>query len=123
MRPISLALQGDLLYVLNEGGTPNITGFTVEDDGTLAPLTGSTRPLIGGVAADPAQIGFSQDGALLVVTEKNGNRLNTYTIDSNGLPSGVALAPRVSACQRRESCCRAMPLGNRSKHPVSPHSL
>jgi len=87
IRPISLALQGDLLYVLNEGGTPNITGFTVEDDGTLAPLTGSTRPLIGGVAADPAQIGFSQDGALLVVTEKNGNRLNTYTIDSNGLPS------------------------------------
>jgi 6-phosphogluconolactonase len=86
-RPISLAVHDDLLYVLNEGGTPNITGFTIEDDGTLTPLSGSTQPLIGGAAADPAQIGFSHDGTLLVVTEKAGNRLNTYTIDDDGLPS------------------------------------
>ncbi len=87
IRPISLALHDDLLYVLNEGGTPNITGFTVEENGTLTPLAGSTRPLIGGVAADPAQIGFSSDGSLLVVTEKMGNRINTYTINDDGLPS------------------------------------
>jgi 6-phosphogluconolactonase len=87
IRPISLALDDHLLYVLNEGGTPNITGFTVGGDGRLTPLAGSTRPLIGGVAADPAQIGFSSDGSLLVVTEKMGNRLNTYTIDDDGLPS------------------------------------
>jgi 6-phosphogluconolactonase len=87
IRPISLALDDHLLYVLHEGGTPNITGFTVGGDGRLTPLAGSTRPLIGGVAADPAQIGFSSDGSLLVVTEKMGNRLNTYTIDDDGLPS------------------------------------
>jgi 6-phosphogluconolactonase len=87
IRPISLALDHDLLYVLNEGGTPNISGFDVDEDGTLTPLPGSTRPLIGGVAADPAQIGFSHGGDLLVVTEKNGNRLNTYAIGDNGLPS------------------------------------
>jgi 6-phosphogluconolactonase (cycloisomerase 2 family) len=87
VRPISLALHDDLLYVLNEGGTPNITGFDVEEDGTLTPLAGSTQPLIGGAAADPAQIGFSRDGDLLVVTEKSGNRLNTYTIDDDGLAS------------------------------------
>jgi 6-phosphogluconolactonase len=87
VRPISLALHDDLLYVLNEGGTPNITGFDVGENGTLTPLAGSTQPLIGGVAADPAQIGFSSDGSLLVVTEKAGNRINTYTIDDDGLPS------------------------------------
>jgi 6-phosphogluconolactonase len=88
IRPISLALsRDDILYVLNEGGTPNITGFDFDEDGTLTPLPGSTQPLIGGVAADPAQIGFSPDGELLVVTEKSGNRLNTYTIDDDGLPS------------------------------------
>jgi 6-phosphogluconolactonase len=87
VRPISLALHDDLLYVLNEGGTPNIAGFDFDEDGTLTPLPGSTRPLIGGVAADPAQIGFSHDGELLVVTEKSGNRINTYTINDDGLPS------------------------------------
>ena len=87
IRPISLALHENLLYVLNEGGTPNITGFTVGDDGTLTPLPGSTQPLIGGTAADAAQVSFNPDGTLLVVTEKAGNRLNTYTIDENGLPS------------------------------------
>jgi 6-phosphogluconolactonase len=87
IRPISLALHHDLLYVLNEGGTPNITGFEVEEDGTLTPLAGSTRPLIGGAGADPAQIDFDQSGELLVVTEKAGNRLNTYIIDDDGLPS------------------------------------
>jgi 6-phosphogluconolactonase len=86
-RPISLTLHENLLYVLNAGGTPNITGFSVGDDGTLTPLADSTQPLIGGAAADPAQIGFSSDGGLLVVTEKAGNRLDTYTIDENGLPS------------------------------------
>jgi 6-phosphogluconolactonase len=87
IRPISLTLHENLLYVLNEGGTPNITGFTVGDDGTLTPLAGSTQPLIGDTAADPAQVGFDRDGTLLVVTEKAGNRLNTYTVDENGLPS------------------------------------
>ncbi|PYL09225.1 MAG: 3-carboxymuconate cyclase [Verrucomicrobia bacterium] len=87
VRPISLTVHDNLLYVLNEGGTPNITGFTVGDDGTLTPLAGSTQPLIGGTAADPAQVSFNHDGTLLVVTEKAGNRIDTYTIDSNGLPS------------------------------------
>ena len=87
IRPISVTVHDDLLYVLNEAGTPNITGFTVGDDGTLTPLGGSTQPLIGSTAADPAQVNFNPDGTLLVVTEKAGNRLDTYTVDENGLPS------------------------------------
>jgi 6-phosphogluconolactonase (cycloisomerase 2 family) len=87
VRPISLTVHDNLLYVLNEGGTPNITGFTVAGDGTLTPLAGSTQPLIGGSAADPAEVSFNANGTVLVVTEKNGNRLDTYTIDENGLPS------------------------------------
>jgi 6-phosphogluconolactonase len=87
IRPISLTAHDDLLYVLNEGATPNITGFTIGDDGTLTPLAGSTQPLIGGTTADPAQVSFNHDGTLLVVTEKAGNRIDTYTVDENGLPS------------------------------------
>jgi len=87
VRPISLTVHDNLLYVLNEGGTPNITGFTIGDDGTLTPLADSTQPLIGGTAADPAQVSFNPDGTLLLVTEKAGNRIDSYTIDQNGLPS------------------------------------
>jgi 6-phosphogluconolactonase len=86
IRPISLTVHENLLYVLNEGGTPNITGFTIGEGGVLTPLAGSTRPLIGGAMADPAQVGFGPDGSLLVVAEKMGNRLDTYTIGADGLP-------------------------------------
>jgi len=87
VRPISLTLHENLLYVLNEGGDPNITGFTVGDDGSLTPIAGSTRPLIGGSGADPAEVGFNADGSLLTVTEKLGNRLDTYTVGGDGTPS------------------------------------
>ncbi|HEY4660637.1 MAG TPA: beta-propeller fold lactonase family protein, partial [Terriglobales bacterium] len=93
IRPISLTSYGNLLYVLNEGGTPNITGFTVGDDGTLTSLAGSTRPLVGGTGADPAEVSFNGDGTLLVVTEKLGNRLDTYVVDQNGLPSAPMANP------------------------------
>src|SRR5882757_9445852 len=85
VRPISLTVHENRLYVLNEGGIPNITGFTVADDGTLTPLAGSSQPLIGGTAADPAQVSFNGDGTLLVVTEKLGSRLDTYIVDGNGI--------------------------------------
>jgi 6-phosphogluconolactonase (cycloisomerase 2 family) len=49
--------------------------------------------LTGGLAADPAQIGFSSDGELLVVTDKTGNRIITYTIDEDGLPSALISKP------------------------------
>src|SRR5437773_471363 len=87
IRPISLAVHDNLLYVLNEGGTPNVTGFTIGNDGTLTPLAGSTQPLIGGTAADPAEVSFNPDGTLLIVTEKAGNRIDTYIIDGSGLPT------------------------------------
>jgi 6-phosphogluconolactonase len=87
-RPISLTVHEDLLYVLNEGGTPNITGFVVSDQGRLTPLAGSTRPLTVGSAADPAQVAFSPDGELLAVTDKASNLIDTYTVGDDGLASG-----------------------------------
>lgn len=93
LRPISLTLHENLLYVLNEGGDPNITGFTVGDDGSLTPLANSTRPLIGSTGADPAQVGFSADGSLLTVTEKLGNRIDTYTVGADGTPSAPIANP------------------------------
>ena len=88
-RPISLALHGRLLYVLNAGGAvganDNITGFIVGFRGSLTPLPGSTRPL-SAVSTSPAQISFSPDGDTLVVTEKDTNKITTYAIGLFGTP-------------------------------------
>jgi 6-phosphogluconolactonase len=84
-RPISLTVHEDFLYVLNEGGTPNITGFTVSDAGDLTPLAGSTRPLTAGSAADPAEVSFNSDGSLLAVTEKAANLIDVYVVGSDGV--------------------------------------
>jgi 6-phosphogluconolactonase (cycloisomerase 2 family) len=81
--PISLTLQGRFLYVLNAGGSGNITGFRVRDNGKLLPLDGSAQPLSNGGTGDspqPAQISFSRDGRLLVVTEKATNMIDVYQV-------------------------------------------
>jgi 6-phosphogluconolactonase len=81
VRPISLTVHGRLLYVLNAGDatTPaNITGFLVFR-GELIPLPGSSRPLSTQLP-DPAQIEFTPDGRVLVVTEKATNRITTYRV-------------------------------------------
>jgi 6-phosphogluconolactonase len=86
VRPTSLTVHRDLLYVLN-AGSGTITGFTVSRSGTLTPVPNSTRPITGGAAADPAQIEFTPDGKQLVVTGKMTNVIDTYRVDRNGQAS------------------------------------
>jgi len=95
--PVSLALFKNLLYVLNAGGTPNITGFGLAPDGTLSQLPGSARGLAGGSSAAPAQVGFSPDGSFIVVTEKGTNLIDTYRVMSNGLTQGPYSNPSSGA--------------------------
>jgi len=86
-RPVSLALDRKLLYVLHAGTPNNITGFTLGKNGKLAPLPGSTRPL-SAEDTSPAQISFSPDGSALVVTEKGTNLIDIYTVGRSGLAEG-----------------------------------
>ncbi|MBA2566023.1 MAG: beta-propeller fold lactonase family protein [Gemmatimonadetes bacterium] len=85
--PYSIAHRGDLMYVLNNGGSGNITGFRVSSTGELSPIEGSTRPL-SGADTDPAQVSFSPDGATLVVTEKATDQIDTYAVGADGLAQG-----------------------------------
>ena len=90
-RPISVAAYGRLVYVLNSpvGGTPNITGFTLDArTNKLVPLAGSDRSLAGGIAANPAQVGFSLGGSVLMVTERGDQLIDTYTVNGDGTVSG-----------------------------------
>jgi len=85
--PISLTVHGDVLYVLNAGGSGNISGFTVGTSSDLTPIAGATLPL-SGFTVGPADVQFSPDGSRLVVTEKNTNLLDVYAVDANGVASG-----------------------------------
>lgn len=95
-RPTSLTLHKNLLYVLNAGGSGNITGFNVGNDGALSPLADSTRSLSGNATA-PAQVQFSPDGALLVVTERATNVIDTYGVGGDGRATGPTVHPSSGA--------------------------
>jgi len=86
VRPISLTLHGNVLYVLNAGGDGNISGFSIGTDGELAAISGSTRAL-SGANVGPAQVAFSPEGQRLVVTEKATNRLDVFSVDGDGVAS------------------------------------
>jgi len=97
--PVSLTKYKDWLYVLNAGGSGNISGFSVGQDGSLTPLAGSTQPVSnGGVGPAPglAQVAFNSDGSALVVTEKTTNLIDTYEV-INGLASAPVSRPSEGA--------------------------
>lgn len=77
-RPISVAVSDDVVYVLNAGALPNITGFRLTENGELTLIPGSQQNL-GGTA--PAQVAFNKDGSLLAVTEKNSNTIEIFTLN------------------------------------------
>ena len=105
LQPVSVTIHRDLVYVLN-AGSDNVSGFRLRPHGKLSPLVGSTRPLSGS-GTGPAQVQFSADGRVLVVTEKATNLIVTYAVDEDGFlgppqpqasqgvtPFGFAFGPR-----------------------------
>jgi 6-phosphogluconolactonase len=91
--PNSVALHDDLVYVLNAHGTPNISGFTVDMDGMLTAIPGSTVNLPGGAAADPHDIRFSPDGSRLLVTEGGTNQIDIFDIGEDGTVTNTTTQP------------------------------
>lgn len=82
--PISVAIHGRLVYVLN-AGTPNVAGFTLKPDGSLESIPGAMQILNG--AAGPAQVDFDAEGDLLVVTDKPTNQIFTLRLNEDGVAS------------------------------------
>lgn len=89
VRPNSLAVHGNLLYVSNVGKTnnSNVTGFRVQKDGSLTRITGSTHAL-SSASAQPACTVFSPDGRQLIVSELNTNRLSVFHVNNDGSLKG-----------------------------------
>ena len=84
MRPVSITMEDDIVYVLNAGGTGNISGFKLNNN-NLTAIANSTRPL-SSASSGAAQVSFVNEGKVLVVTEKATNKIITYTVNEWGLP-------------------------------------
>jgi 6-phosphogluconolactonase len=90
--PVSLAVSGDLLYVLNEK-SGNIAGLRFSSFGRLTPIRHSSQPLSpsGGAPADgaAAQIGFAPGGHVLNVTIRLTNTIDSFKMKPNDTPGSA----------------------------------
>jgi 6-phosphogluconolactonase (cycloisomerase 2 family) len=91
--PVSVAVHGDLVYVVNALNGGSLQGYRVFG-GFLAPLPGSSRALGLDPTATPqftntpGQVAFTPDGSRLIVTTKaNGNDIDVFTVGFAGLLS------------------------------------
>jgi 6-phosphogluconolactonase (cycloisomerase 2 family) len=98
--PVSVAVHGNLVYVVNAENGGSVQGYAVAFD-HLVPLPGSTRALGLNAAATPqftntpGQIAFSPNGSQLIVTTKaNGSDIDVFAVGFFGYlsPSPVVNA-------------------------------
>jgi hypothetical protein len=97
--PVSIAVHGNQVYVLNALGGGSVSGF-VQFGGYLIPVPFWNRALGLGTTSStvftgtPGQIGFTPDGSQLVVTTKNA--ANTVDVFRDG-PFGPSAQPTVTS--------------------------
>lgn len=87
LTPTSVTERDGLVYVLNAGGAGGVAGFR-NVRGTLVPVAGSNGTLSATSGTAPAQVGFSSDGDVLVVTERATNKLTSFTVRRDGSLAG-----------------------------------
>ena len=95
-QPVSVTEHGGVVYVLNAAGTGNVTGFR-NIAGFLHALPGGTQPLSAAGGTGAAQVSFSPDGDVLLVTEKATNKLTSYRVRHDGRISAPIITASAGA--------------------------
>ncbi|HVI80520.1 MAG TPA: beta-propeller fold lactonase family protein, partial [Candidatus Acidoferrum sp.] len=91
--PNAVAQYGNVVYVLNVGGSSNVVGFKLQDD-KLKQIPNSVRFLstnnsgAGGLA-------FSPDGRFLIVVERLTNDIDVFTVRGDSTLSPIVVNPSV----------------------------
>jgi 6-phosphogluconolactonase len=80
--PKSVTERDGLVVVLNTG-KPGLASFRLHADGGIAPVEGSDQALATS-DADPAQVAFSPDGSMIVITERGTDSIVTYAVVADG---------------------------------------
>jgi len=84
--PNSLAVFGNLLYVINSG-SDQINAFHIGLTGRLLAIANSTRKL-SATGVDGAQVSFSPDGKLLIVAERLSSKIDVFNVGTDGRATG-----------------------------------
>ncbi|MFF0156624.1 lactonase family protein [Streptomyces sp. NPDC005263] len=90
--PSSIAVSGNLAYVMNAGGAGSVQGFQITANG-LQPLGGSYRSLglkndkVPLFSSSPGQVAFTPGGRELVVTTKSANTIEVFPMRRDGRPA------------------------------------
>ena len=90
-QPNAIAQHGNLVYVLNAGGSSNVAGFVLEGDhlhyikNSLSFLSTNT--------SGAASIAFSPDGNFLAVTERLTNDIDVFKVQTDGTLSPIVINP------------------------------
>lgn len=92
LHPISVTESDGVVYVLNDGGAGNVAGFR-NVRGVLRAIPGSVRGLSATGGTGPAQVGFSEEGDALVVTEKATNKITSYAVAGDGSIGAPIVTP------------------------------
>jgi 6-phosphogluconolactonase len=82
--PRSVAERDDLVVVMNTG-EPSLVSFRLSADG-IEPVADGYQELAGD--ADPAQVAFSPDGSMVVITARGSDSIVTYEVAPNGTFGG-----------------------------------
>lgn len=92
LHPNSTTERDGLVYVLNDMGAGNVAGFR-NRRGRLEPIPGSVRGLSAAGGTMAAQVGFSDDGDALVVTERATQRLTSWRVLGHGGLGAAVVTP------------------------------
>ncbi len=85
--PVAVAQQGNLVYVLNAGGSSAVVGFSLQH-GRLAPIPNS-RQFLSTNTSGPGSLSFSPDGRFLAVSEKATNLIDVFAVNNDGTLSAI----------------------------------
>ncbi len=91
-QPVSIAQQGNVLYVLNSGGAGSVVGFRLEHNGHLHKIANSTA-FLSANATGGASISISPDGKFVAVVERIANKIDTFRIKPDGTLATPTIIP------------------------------
>jgi 6-phosphogluconolactonase len=81
--PVAVAQHGNLVFLVNAGGTNNVVGFRLQYNQRLKRIPHGTALLSAGNTG-PGSIAFSPNGTSLLVTEKSTNKIDVFNVQGDG---------------------------------------